>query len=222
MKSIVFDTSSVISIMTNNLMDTLIKLKQDSGVNYVITDEIKRELLDVPLQGKKYKLEAIMLSHYLNKYFKTFSNLNFESMTNYILEKCNTLFSINGKALKLVDKAEVEGLVVAMISNADAYVVDERTMRLIVENPRRLHKLLEKKFHSKIEVDYKILREFETKFENIEILRSSELMVTAYYKNLFVKYNYDEQILEALLWGLRLRGCSISREDIDAVMKLKR
>ena len=210
MKTLVFDTGSIISIMTNNLMDVLIKLKEESQVDFIVTNEVKKELLDIPIQGKRFKLEAIMLDFYLKKYFKTQTNMNFNNLINSVLSLCNTLFSVNGQYLKLVDRAEVEALVIASSMRADAYVVDERTMRLLVENPMKLHELFERN-----------LRELIDKFSGMTILRSCDLMTIAYEKQLFVKYDFHEELLDALLWGLKLRGCSVSEQEIDEIIKIE-
>ncbi|MBS3141071.1 hypothetical protein J4405_02920 [Candidatus Woesearchaeota archaeon] len=221
MKTLVFDTGSIISIMTNNLMDVLIKLKEESQVDFIVTNEVKKELLDIPIQGKRFKLEAIMLDFYLKKYFKTQTNMNFNNLINSVLSLCNTLFSVNGQYLKLVDRAEVEALVIASSMRADAYVVDERTMRLLVENPMKLHELFERKLHTKIQINNRNLRELIDKFSGMTILRSCDLMTIAYEKQLFVKYDFHEELLDALLWGLKLRGCSVSEQEIDEIIKIE-
>ena len=43
MTKIVFDTSSIISIMTNNLMDIMIKLKQESNHIFEIIEKSARK-----------------------------------------------------------------------------------------------------------------------------------------------------------------------------------
>jgi len=221
MKTLVFDTGSIISIMTNNLMDVLIKLKEESHVDFIVTNEVKKELLDIPIQGKKFKLEAIMLDSYLKKYFKTFSNVSFNNIVNSVLNLCNNLFSVNGQYLKLVDRAEVEALIVASSMNADAFVVDERTIRLLAENPMKLHELFERKLHTKIQINNRNLREIMDKFSGMTILRSCDLMTIAYEKQLFVKFDFHEEFLDALLWGLKLRGCSVSEEEINEIIKIE-
>ena len=65
----------------------------------------------------------------------------------------------------------------------------------------------------------------------VPIIRSVELMAMAYKLGLMQQYldpreskiaNIDlkKTLLEGLLWGLRLRGCSVSTEEIDEIMLL--
>ena len=46
MKNIVFDTSSIISIVTNDLLGTLKLLKQNFDVEFYIPESVKVELID--------------------------------------------------------------------------------------------------------------------------------------------------------------------------------
>ncbi|MCD4666624.1 hypothetical protein K8R47_02335, partial [archaeon] len=180
MKNLVFDTSSIISVATNNLLDVLIELKKKFSGKFIISDEVKREVIDTPLRSKKYKLEAIMISNLLqNKIISRLSNVKITNRVNKLLKIANNIFYAHNHPIKLVDKAEVESLVLAITLDA-VYVVDERTMRLMVEDTRKLIRLLERKMNTKIEVDKHNIRLFREETSGIKIIRSSELMTVAY------------------------------------------
>ena len=84
MKSIVFDTSTIISIATNNLLWVLKLLKNKFGGEFFITSSVKNELIDRPLKSKKYKLEAIMISDILQKkIIKYFKNVELENKVDF-------------------------------------------------------------------------------------------------------------------------------------------
>ncbi len=230
MKSIVFDTSTIISIATNNLLWVLKLLKDKFGGEFFITSSVKNELIDRPLKSKKYKLEAIMISDILQKkIIKYFKNVELENKVNNMLNLANNIFKARGKYIKIVDRAEVESLSLALLLKSNAYVVDERTMRLLVEDPKKLAGILGNKLHTNITINKANLRKFQ-KEAKMDILRSVDLMVIAYELGLLDKYieknevlagNLKENLLEGLLWGLRLRGCSISTQEINEVMKMK-
>src|SRR3989344_4996405 len=153
MNDLVFDTSAIISIATNNLLDILEQLKKRFKGDFLISEAVRKEILDNPLNSKKYKLEAIMISNLIeNNIFKIYSNINTESKTVRLLELCNNLFIVNGKAMKILDKAEVEALVLAQLLQG-TYIVDERSIRLVVEDYKKLALLLERKLDSKIKVE---------------------------------------------------------------------
>jgi len=230
MKSIVFDTSSIISITTNNLLWILKLLKDKFGGEFFITGSVKNELIDKPLKSKKYKLEAIMISDILQKkIIKYFKNIELENKVGIMLNLANNIFKARGNYIKIVDKAEVESLSLALLLKSSAYIVDERTMRLLVENPKKLSDILKNKLHTNITIDKTNLRKFQ-KEAKMDVLRSVDLIIVAYELGLLDKYieknkvlenNLRKNLLEGLLWGLRLRGCSISTQEINEVMKMK-
>lgn len=229
MKSLVFDTGPIISLITNNLMDVLAELKKKFKGEFIISEQVKWELIDRSLQTKKYKLEGMMISKYINEnMLKPYSNFEVREKTNEILDLANSSFLIRGRPLILLHRPEVESVALAQYLKADACVVDERTMRLIVEDPLSLQKIFEKKLHTKVEVNYKKLKLLKSKLD-VNIIRSSELMVVAYELGLMNQYldgplikgNAKGELLEGLLWGLKLRGCSISEGEIYELMNMK-
>jgi len=229
MKSLVFDTGPIISLITNNLMDVLVELKKRFGGEFVISEQVKWELVDRSLQTKKYKLEGMMILRYINEnVLKPYSNFEVREKTNEILDLANSSFLVRGRPLILLHRPEVESVALAQYLKADACVVDERTMRLMVENPLSLQRIFEKKLHTKVEINHRKLRLLKSKL-NMNIIRSSEIMVVAYELGLMNKYldgplikgNAKGELLEGLLWGLKLRGCSISEEEIYDLMNMK-
>src|SRR3989344_12501 len=208
MNDLVFDTSAIISIATNNLLDILEQLKKRFKGDFLISEAVRKEILDNPLNSKKYKLEAIMISNLIeNNIFKIYSNINTESKTVRLLELCNNLFIVNGKAMKILDKAEVEALVLAQLLQG-TYIVDERSIRLIVEDYKKLALLLERKLDTKITINNEKLKEFKLEIKSVSIIRSTELMAMAFEMGLFNeyenKYANKKEILDGILWGLEL------------------
>ena len=56
--------------------------------------------------------------------------------------------------------------------------------------------------------------------KNVKVIRSTELVLMAYEFGLLDKYLINvsrEQLLDALLWGLKIRGCSISNEEVESL-----
>ena len=130
--------------------------------------------------------------------------------------------------IHLVDKAEVESLALANLLKA-TYVVDERTMRMLVDSPLELKKLFEKKLHTRITINNNNLKQFQKEI-NVNIIRSSEIATAAYSLGLLNKltskdhlanYNLKHELLDGLLWGLKLNGCSISKKEIDQVEEIE-
>src|SRR3990167_5544751 len=112
MKNLVFDTSSVITLVTNNLLDLLMPLKSKFKGDFFIPKSVEYELVDKPLQGKMFKLEALIVRNVIkNNLLKTYSdNIDVDSLLNQI----NSMFIMNDRPIILVSKAEVEALALAI------------------------------------------------------------------------------------------------------------
>ena len=226
MNDLIFDTSAIISIATNNLLDVLEQLKKKFKGDFLISDAVKMEILDNPIKSRKYKLEAIMISNLIqNNIFKIYRNINIENKTMNLLNLCNNIFLAGNKPIKILDKAEVEALVLTQLLQG-VYIVDERNIRLMVEDYRKLAILLERKLDTKITINNQNIRLFKSEIKDITIVRSAELMTIAFEKGLFNeyenKYSNKREILDGILWGLRLRGCAISTEEIEEVIKIEK
>ena len=223
MNYLVFDTSSLISISTNNLLNILEELSKKFHGDFLIAKSVKKEVIDNPITSKKFKFEAIQLSNLIDKgVIKLYKNLNLQNKTNNTLEIINNLFYTEESPIRVVDEAEVESLILASSLNA-VYIVDERTLRLVVENPKNLINLLERKLHRKVKINGKNLKLFKELVSNVKIIRSSELMTVAFEQGLFDNYKADKkEVLDGLLWGLRLRGCAISTNEINDTLKLEK
>jgi hypothetical protein len=92
--------------------------------------------------------------------------------------------------------------------------IDERTTRMLCEKPENLKKLLQKKLHTRIDIKRQNLEYFR----GFQIIRSCELGYLIYKKGLTrIK---DKQVLDAILYGLKFKGCSISTEEIDRLKKM--
>lgn len=222
MKSLVFDTSSIISIVTNDLLNVLVRLKEKFDGEFYITKEVKRELIDYPINSKKFKLEALVLDKFLkDKQIKLLHNLNLEKKCKELLELANNIFIADNNYIKITHKGEIESLALCTIFNS-VFVVDERTIRMLVENYKNLQRLLESKLHTKVSVNEENLKAFLEEVKDVKIIRSSELMTVAFELGLFDEYENKKELLDGLLWGLRLRGCTISSEEINKVESLFR
>ena len=67
MKSMIFDTGPIISLALNNLLWVLDPLKKKFKGNFYITKSVKKEIIDRPLNSKKFKFEALQVLHLYEK-----------------------------------------------------------------------------------------------------------------------------------------------------------
>ena len=225
MKSIVFDSGTIISLVVNNLLWLVEPLKKKFGGEFYITKTVKYELVDRPIASKKFKFEAIMIREHIKKGILKVYEEDLSVKTNRIMGFANKVFSTKHGFLELVHEGEIEALALVKEIKADAFFIDERTTRMISENPKNLLKLLTKKLHTKVSLNNENLKMFQKEIGKVNILRSSEFIVLAYEYGLLDKYiaSYEDEreLLDAVLWGTKLRGCAVSAEEIEDVMKLE-
>ena len=228
MKSIVFDAGPVISLTTNNLLWLLEELKKKYKGEFYLAEAAKKELIDMPLETKKFKFEALQVLRCINEdILKIIQNSELEEETISLINLANNCFNARGNWLRLVHYADMAGLSACIRLNADAFVVDERTARLLVENPDRLVSILKNTLHTDIKTNQSNLEEFRRRTKNIKLIRSVELVAVAYEQGLLNKYlpnipDAKRTLLESVLWGVKLNGCAVSREEIEQIIRLEK
>ncbi|MDP4012154.1 MAG: hypothetical protein Q8R00_00920 [Candidatus Nanoarchaeia archaeon] len=225
MKTIVFDSGPVISLAMNNLLWTLPELKKRFLGEFLFSKDVRKELVDRPLNTKKFKFEALQILNLIEHGTLKEHKGDLSKKTRILMELANNMFYAKGRPLTLVQEAEMESLALAVDIGAQAYVVDERTTRQMIENPQKLAKLLSRKLKTDVAYNGKAYRDFQKEIGKIEVLRSVDLMVIAYELGILDVYLYDpklkKELLEGIIWGLKLSGCSISFEEINDIMKLE-
>ncbi len=218
-KALIFDTSSIISLAMNNLLGILPKLKESSGAEFFITPHVRKEAVETPLKIKRFELEALMIQDLLEKgTLEVFSSKHLESKTQEVLQNANSAYSSKGQKIRLIHVGEASCFALAEIMKdyQTALVIDERTSRILAEKPENLRELLEKKLHR--EVDFSESK--TTHFEGFNVIRSAELCLIAFKKGYIQLPAPPEKVVDALLFGVKLNGCSISSEEIEEAKRL--
>ena len=69
-------------------------------------------------------------------------------------------------------------------------------------------------------------KNFESFVRNIKTIRSIELVTLAYEHGILDNYltkipDARKNLLESVLWGVKLNGCAVSRDEIDQIVKLE-
>ena len=227
MRTIVFDTGPIISLAMNNLLSVISKLKNSFNGEFYITPAVKKEAIDRPLESKKFKFEAIQVFKELqNGSFKIYPN-NMDQIAEELLKIANNTFKAQGNYIQIVHYAEMEVVAAAITLGANAVVIDERTTRLLIENPILIKERLEKKLHVNVEINKENLNEIKKRLQGMIVLRSVELVTIAYEKGYLNDYVLKEvkqprkELLTAVLWGVKLSGCSVSEDEIDNLLRFE-
>ncbi|MBI2652059.1 hypothetical protein HYX00_01220 [Candidatus Woesearchaeota archaeon] len=227
MKSLIFDAGPIISLATNNLLWILEPLKKEFNGNFCITEPVKRELVDRPLETKKFKFEAIQVEKLIeNRILDVIDNSFIRENTPRLLNTANEIFKAYNNYIKIVHFAEISVIAAATNLNADAVVIDEKTTRFLIENPRIIVEILKRSLHTSININENNLKEFKNAARGIKIIRSIELVTMAYEHgvlNNFITKIPDarKNLLESVLWGVKLNGCAVSKDEIEQIMGIE-
>jgi hypothetical protein len=224
MKVLIFDTGPIISLATNNLLWILKKLKAEFRGEFYIPSTVKQEIIDKPLDSKRFKYEAMqVMKEVKDTTLSIYDNEQLRNKTLELLSLANNIYYAHNRNIKIVQYADMEVLASALLLNASAVVIDERTTRTLVESPDRVKSILEHKLHLKINVNKENLDKLTSSIRNIRVIRSIELVIMGYEKGFFKEYipniqNPQKNLLDGLLWGVKLNGCSVTAEEIEKVI----
>ena len=230
-KKIIFDTGSIISLVTNNLLWILEPLKERFQGEFYITPAVKEELIAKPLRTKRFEFEAMQVYQFIKKGIVTItSDPRIKQTANKLLNLANHSFKTQGRWIKIVHEAEIEVLAADAILDSEAVVIDERTVRMLLENSLKLTELMEKRLHCKIKPNKNNIKDFKKILEDVQIIRSTELVTIAYRLGLLNEYLPErspsvkypkKRLLDAALWAVKIKGCSISKREIDEIIRLE-
>jgi len=222
MKALFFDSGPIISMTMNNLLWIFEPLKKKFGGDFLITKGVKNELIDKPLKIKRFEYEAIQISKLVDDgILKVWQEA--AKKKEVLLKLANASFKTQGKWIRIVQDAEVEILAMACGFGCDV-VIDERTVRLLIEDPGNLRELLEKRLNRNVTMDKKNVERFRDEVSEVKIIRSIELVAIAFELGLFnhmvpkIK-NGKSVLLDAVMWGVKLDGCAVTRAEINELKK---
>lgn len=221
MRAVVFDTGPIISLTLNNLLHLLKDLKERYQGRFLITPGIKEELVDRPLKIKRFEFEALQVMAMIEDgTLEIVDNIHVKRKADMLMRLANSIYKAKGKNIQIVQTGEMEGLALVLHLDAEGFIVDERTTRYLVEQPERVHHLMERRLHTKVEVNRKKLAEFQKMVGKFLILRSVELATVAFELGMADRYlpkipDGRSILLDGMLWGMKLRGAAVSEEEIE-------
>lgn len=223
-KALIFDSGSLITLSMNCLLDLVEKLKKDFDGKFFITREVKYEVIDKPSGIARFELGALRVQKLLEEgvlelpQSEGISDSAIQKETRELMEIANHSVMIAGKWVKIVSEAEISCLALSHELSEKGIesmiAIDERTTRILCENPENMERMMSEKMHRRVSVDEEKLKPF-AKFR---IIRSPEIVYAAYKKGL-VEMN-NKKILEAMLYATKFKGASISFEEINELKKL--
>src|SRR3990172_103966 len=161
-KAIIFDSGALISFSMNGITRILSGLKGAFKGKFLITQEVKREIIDVPIKIKKFELEALKIKRLLDDGILELpsavgiSDSEIEREDNRFLMLANSTFNGRGRDIHILDHGEASCLALSKLLSErgikNLVAVDERTTRLLVEKPENLKKIFEERMNTKVNI----------------------------------------------------------------------
>ena len=220
MKAVIFDTGVLITLSMNCLLDILRELKKSSKTNLIITKEVEHEAVIRPLKIRRFKLGAYRIKKLIEDGTLEFPESvgikrnKITGVANNILESANNMFYQHKKPIHIIDLGESSILALSKLLRdqgiENVIAMDERTTRMLCEKPENLHKLLERKLHTRL----KQKNPRKEEFHKSSFIRSTEIIYVAYKKGIL---KGDKDYLDALLYGAKFKGAAISGDEIKQI-----
>jgi len=224
MKALIFDSGSLINLSMNGLLYIVEDLKKIFKGKFLITRAVKYEIIDRPINVQRFELGALQIQSLLDKGVLELPTAvkideqEIERETKELMDIANHFINVGDHWVNLVSPAEISCLALSNELKREGWetmiAIDERTTRLLGEDPQKLEQLMSEKLHQRAQIVAKDLRVFN----QYRFIRSSELVFVAYKKNLLRLEG--KKALEAALYATKFKGSSISFEEIEQMKKL--
>ncbi|MFA5930439.1 MAG: hypothetical protein WC861_06165 [Candidatus Micrarchaeia archaeon] len=232
-QSIVCDSSSLISLTDSCFVHAIYFLKKKFGGKFIIPPSVERECVEQPMHIRNYALHAIRLKRAIAENMidvveakgqpeaapKGKMALADKGATDRGAEEirfiANNIFSAEGTPLKLLHAGEADVLALALELGVDNILMDERTTRMLVEDPEALRQHLESELGRQIGINDEKMSAFSRATRRLRFFRSTELLLLAYEKGYFADYGeLEREAVEASLYKLKYSGCAIGFGEI--------
>jgi hypothetical protein len=119
-----------------------------------------------------------------------------------------------------LQQGEAECLALLKPLQAKALLIDEKTTRMLLEDPQKLYSIMRSEKEG-VKAEEKNLNFFKKEYP-FPALRSTELLAFAAQNGFFGSFGVDENgVFHSAVYALRYAGCSISQVEIDDYQKIR-
>ncbi|MEM2137609.1 MAG: hypothetical protein QW568_00800 [Candidatus Anstonellaceae archaeon] len=218
--TLVCDSSALISLTDSCFVGALSFLKKKFRAGFLIPPSVEYECVEHPAHMKAYALHALRIKRAINEGILDVVPLSDEDEVQKIKWVANNSFYSSGTPLRLLQEGEIEMLALSIETGVSNLLIDERTTRMLAEDPESLRKHLEEEFHRPITVNEENLSEFTRLTRSMKFFRSSELLLLAYEKGYFADYGeLEDEAIEASLYKLKYAGCAVGFGEISGYVE---
>lgn len=218
---ILCDSSALISLGDSCLDSLLYFLHERFHLRFIIPPEVEQEIITRPISSglHQYYFSALKMQKALEDGVLVKTAVGESSLTQQFLQAANHLFFLKGQPLQLLHPGEAGMLAIAQQLGVSTLLIDERTTRMLVEAPFRMKAHLEEEFGIHVMVNKSNLDRFAELTRDMQILRSSEMLILGYENGFLNHFSRPRDALEAALYKVKFTGCSIGFEEIKEFLK---
>ena len=225
MKSLFFDAGPIITLVMSRLVWILPELKKKFGGKFYITPAVKLELVERPLGIKRFEFEALQVMKLIKDGVLEVYDKVPKSRVQQLQNLANSSFKIGSRNMDIIQTGEIESVACALQTNASAVVMDERTLRLFIENNKNMEKLLEIRFKKNVIADKGKMDDFSNQLKGVKIIRSIELVAVAYKMGLLSGYIPDQKggkgtLVDSILWAAKYNGSAVTTKEIEDMKEI--
>jgi len=209
---IVADSSSIISLAMNCLSCILERL----DLKVTVTPTVYNEIITRPMNNRRYALEAYRIKRLIKEGTIVTREAD-KTLTDQIMDQANLVYLIRKKPLEIIHEGEAEALALVKELGAEGFLIDERTTRLLLEDPEELKKVLEIRNHTRVDYRRGEFEKLKGMLPKVPIIRSAEVCAIAYEKGVLrdAVIDDDGRLFDAVLSALKFSGCSITWDEIE-------
>lgn len=222
-KYVICDAGSLISFTSTCLTNLLYFFHEKYNIHFVIPPAVEEEAVSYPLRKgiKKYMYSALIIKDAVDDgIIEVIGAENIDKEREKLMYAANNIFYARGKPIRLIQPGETEMLVLARETGSENVLLDERTMRMLIEAPFSLKEHMEREFGVNLMINKKNLSGLSDYTNGVTVLRSSELVMLAYENGFFKNFQkMQKQAMEAALYRIKFSGCSIGFDEISKYLR---
>jgi len=213
-RNLIFDSSALISIGNTGLVSFFEEFKKrNPSINLYMTESVYKETIEIQEKVVRYGWIGIQYAYLIKTGVFTLIKNEELPKNGTIEEICNTAFETKHGKLELLQKGELDCVIFAKMKNA-VLVIDEIVTRWLIEDPIKIHDLMESRYKEKVTYDKQKLNLIRATLKNIPVVRSVDFMAFAIKQGYFKKFeNFD--YMRPLLYSIKYSGCATTYEEID-------
>ncbi len=221
-KVLFFDAGPLISLAMSRLLFILPALKEKFGGRFLITPAVQQEVIEKPMSIRRFQFEALEIQKLIRdgvlEVHPGISQTKIKAATSL----ANKSFKVGKKWMEIIQTGEMETLLASQMINDAPVVMDERTMRLLLEDEKSLQQVLERRNKHEVIMDFGAVQRFREQLGKPCILRSVELVALAFELGLLDAYlpsgrNAKRVLLAAVLWNVKYNGSAITEHEITEI-----